>query len=156
MDKNQKVKIVEVDNLNSTLNELVDQLDSYLDGLYPGVDRGIRDLSKTKCLLIYMDGVVAACGGWKKYADKVAEVAVIFTKPKFRRLGLAETMIVEIERIVKAQNYHTLVLYTGFKQTAAIKLYEKLGFKKMRQNYPPYQNLTSVVCMSKSTLLQLL
>jgi ribosomal protein S18 acetylase RimI-like enzyme len=75
----------------------------------------------------------------------------MFVLPEARGLGLAQLVIKELEAEAKNQGFEVLILETLYKQTEAINLYQKTGFKIV-ENYEPYVGLLNSVCMSKSII----
>jgi GNAT superfamily N-acetyltransferase len=55
----------------------------------------------------------------------------------------------ELENWALEMGYRQAVLETGNKQVEAIAMYEKLGYSVI-PNYPPYENMTTSICMQKT------
>lgn len=102
-------------------------------------------------LIVYLDEKPVACGCFKKYNEKSVELKRMFVLPEARGLGLAQLVIKELEAEAKNQGFEVLILETLYKQTEAINLYQKTGFKIV-ENYEPYVGLLNSVCMSKSII----
>ena len=61
-------------------------------------------------MIVYADGAPAACGGIKPFDAHPAELKRIFVSPDFRRLGLAQRLIHELEAEALEQGYDHMVL----------------------------------------------
>ncbi len=95
------------------------------------------------------DGVPAGCGCLKQYDDRTVEVKRIFVDPAFRRLGIAGGVLRELEACAAAKGFDRAVLETGVRQSEAIRLYEKSGYRRI-ENYGPYKSMPSSVCFEKT------
>ncbi|KAA1376299.1 GNAT family N-acetyltransferase [Aeromicrobium fastidiosum] len=82
-------------------------------------------------VMIYVDDVPAAMGGWRRGGPGGAtdgEIKRMFVRPAFARRGLARTILAELERTAIAAGITRLVLETGTAQPEAIALYESSGY----------------------------
>lgn len=87
---------------------------------------------------------------------------------EFRRRGIAEKLVTEAERIAKYEwGYSDCYLYVEQRNKAAVKLYQKLGYKKLwvdkeattllpSTNGKLTSSSTNIVCMRKRLDLGLL
>jgi GNAT superfamily N-acetyltransferase len=87
---------------------------------------------------------------------------------QFRRKGIAEKLVKEVERIVRIEwGYDDCYLYVEERNKAGVKLYQKLGYKKMwidkdattllpSTNGKLENSSTNIVCMRKRLNLGLL
>ena len=80
-------------------------------------------------LVATVDGVPAACGGWRNLGDGRAEIKRMFTAAGFRNRGLARAVLAELERTAAAAGIEEIVLETGTVQPEAIALYESSGYR---------------------------
>lgn len=80
--------------------------------------------------MIYVGGVPAAMGGWRrgKLGADTAEVKRMYVRPQFARRGLARLILAELERSASDAGFARLVLETGTAQPEAISLYASSGF----------------------------
>ena len=99
-------------------------------------------------VVVCCNGLPVACGGLKRLDTSSAELKRIFVSPRFRRVGLAQRAIRELEDAALLQGYSRIVLETGTDMNAAISLYKKLGYN-MTDNYGPYVGDSACVCMAK-------
>ncbi len=102
----------------------------------------------TLAAVAYADGVPAACGGIKPLSPDTAELKRMFVKPHFRRLGLAQRIVRELEAAAREQGFSRMALETGADMSAAIALYRSLGYASI-ENYGPYAGNSACVCMVK-------
>jgi GNAT superfamily N-acetyltransferase len=80
-------------------------------------------------LVARLDGVPAACGGWRALGDGRAEIKRMFTASAYRNRGLARAVLAELERTAAAAGIEEIVLETGSVQPEAIALYESSGYR---------------------------
>jgi putative acetyltransferase len=119
----------------SSVISLIEQLDAYQKPLYPaeayhGID--INALSAENVFFAVArstEGQVVACGA---IVIELAygEVKRMFTVPSFRGRGIAGRVLTFLESEARARGCRQFVLETGFRQTEAIALYERFGYKR--------------------------
>ena len=97
-----------------------------------------------------VDGAAVATGALKPFDANTLEVKRMYTAEGYRGRGIAVTMLRELEAWGRDLGYDRLVLETGKRQTAAIRLYEKYGFDRMAENYGQYAGVDNSVCMERS------
>ncbi len=103
-------------------------------------------------ILIYHNNEAIACGSFKKYDDKTAELKRVFLKKECRGMGLAGKLIAKLEENARCNGFETMILETGKPLVAAGKLYEKLGYERI-SNYGQYADMPDSICMSKSLIV---
>ncbi|MET0450089.1 MAG: GNAT family N-acetyltransferase, partial [Aeromicrobium sp.] len=82
-------------------------------------------------VMVYVDDVPAAMGGWRRggpAGDTDAEIKRMYVRPAFTRQGLARAVLGELERSAAAAGITRLVLETGTAQPEAIALYLSSGY----------------------------
>ena len=94
-------------------------------------------------------GTPVACGAIKAYDETTAEVKRMYTTDAARGRGLAGEVLTALEDWARELNYRRLMLETGKRQTAAIRLYEKHGYRRLPENYGQYRGVANSVCMEK-------
>jgi len=92
--------------------------------------------------------IPVAYGSYKPLSAAAAELKRVFTREEYRGQRLSAKIISELEKDAAANGYLFLVLETGKPLTAAIRLYEKLGYEII-PNYGQYADLPLSLCMSK-------
>jgi GNAT superfamily N-acetyltransferase len=152
---NEKIKVVKTTSENPDFIFLIGTFDAYLWDRYPELKKDYWGNNliefNANVLIVYLDEKPVACGCFKKYNEKSVELKRMFVLPEARGLGLAQLVIKELEAEAKNQGFEVLILETLYKQTEAINLYQKTGFKIV-ENYEPYVGLLNSVCMSKSII----
>jgi len=90
-----------------------------------------------RLLLAQHEGKAAGCVAFYKFNDGVCEVKRMWLRPEFRgkKIGrlLMETLIEDARKL----GYQSMILNTVDILTAAISLYESLGFVKTEPYYAP-------------------
>ncbi len=81
--------------------------------------------------------------------DGSGELKRMFVHESARGLGIASTLLVEIERAARASGISVLQLETGPKQPEAIALYEKYGYAWI-PNFGHYVGDEDSYCMEKA------
>ena len=103
-------------------------------------------------VLIACDGDDAVgCAGLKRYSGSDAEVKRVWVDPPFRGNRIAQEMMILLEKKALEHGFSRLILQTRESMTEAVRLYEKLGYRRIR-NYPPYDRLEDAVCFARDLL----
>ncbi len=100
-------------------------------------------------VVFYVDEKAVGAGGFKEYQPGEVEIKRMFVHPEHRGKGIAFQILQELEKWARELNYSECILETGKKQPEAIALYQKSGYKIIK-NYGQYENVLNSVCMSKS------
>ena len=131
------------DAADPALLGLLQQLDSYLSGLYPAESNYALSLEALRqayavFVLAFVDDQVAGCGGFVKEDDQHAELKRMIVLPAFRGRAIGSRILVELESLVRAAGPHVARLETGISQPDAIRLFEKAGYHRRGPfgNYP--------------------
>ncbi len=141
-----------VDKANEAFRSLVLQLDEELAVQYGELQLqyGAHNQADTLLLAVvaYEDGKPAACGAIRDHGGGEVEIKRMYVSPEFRRQGLARRVLKELELAAHELGYVRAVLETGVKQSAAIALYQSMGYHIIG-NYGPYVGNVNSVCMGK-------
>jgi putative acetyltransferase len=118
---------------------LIEELERYLASLYPPESRHGYSVEKligeaVSFFLIRNDGIVVGCGGIQLFGAEYGEVKRMYVRPQFRGLGLGKLMLDHLTDYARSRGVGLLRLETGIHQHAAIKLYERSGFRSI----PPF------------------
>jgi GNAT superfamily N-acetyltransferase len=76
----------------------------------------------------FEDGVAVCCGGLKRLPDGACEVKKMFVVEAARGRGVAQALLVELERLARELGYAVARLDTGPRQTRAQRMYERAGY----------------------------
>lgn len=90
-------------------------------------------------LMAVYDGQVAGTVGLRKVADGIFEFTKMAVDEKFRRRGIAEAISYASFEKARQLGAQKVILYSNTKNAAAIKLYEKLGFRHLQPEQGVYQ-----------------
>lgn len=99
-------------------------------------------------LLVYVQGQAAACGSFKRKSEDTAEIKRLYVSEPFRGKGISRQIMQKLEQAAARQGFLRLVLQTREACTAAVHLYESMGYCRI-SNYPPYDRLPLAVCFEK-------
>jgi putative acetyltransferase len=118
---------------------LIAELEAYLVPLYPSESRHGYSVEKliaeeVAFFLIRDGGAAAGCGGIQLHGTEYGEIKRMYVRPQFRGLGFGKLMLDHLEDYARNQGIRLLRLETGIHQHAAIRLYERAGFRSI----PPF------------------
>lgn len=125
--------IVPENPTSAAVQELIAELDCYLEALYPPESRhglniaALQDQSVT-LFIARINEKLIGCGAIKLHTPGYAEVKRMYVRPDYRGKGVAREILKQLEVFAKQANIHTLRLETGIYQQEAIALYQKCGF----------------------------
>ncbi|EIA10315.1 GNAT family N-acetyltransferase [Flavobacterium frigoris] len=147
-----QIKIVKTTSENKDFIALVGALDKSLWEAYPELKsnywgNNIIELNPN-VVIVYVNDVAVACACFKKYNKDTIEIKRMFVSVEERGKGLAQNMLQELESWAKEKEFSFAVLETLYKQKAAIKMYQKVGYV-ITDNYAPYIGLENSICMRK-------
>jgi putative acetyltransferase len=144
--------ITRTDSDNPDFRGLVLLLDTELTSLYGELQKwhdqfNIIESNKT-VVVAYNGDLPVGCGCFKVFDDVSAEIKRMYVKPEYRGTGIAEKILLELEKWASELGNNFIVLETAIKQPAAIRFYTRLNYKKI-ENYGPYIGIESSICMRK-------
>lgn len=130
-------------------------LDATLDAVAGGKDRRADYIPYNQrddlhdVLIAYDDAQrPTGCAALRRIDDDTAEVKRVFVHDSHRCQGFGTQLMTALENLAKAQGYHRLILETGEPLTAAMQLYQKLGYTII-PGYGPYATMDDAICMMK-------
>jgi GNAT superfamily N-acetyltransferase len=138
-------------------HELVERVQQEYVRRYGGRDGAVVDPAEFEpplgsFLVAEVDGVPAACGGWRVHDDGGApgtvEVKRVYVEPAFRRRGLAALVMTAIEEDAAAAGHRAVVLNSGNRQPEALALYAGLGYAPI-PGYGVYAGMPGAVFLGK-------
>lgn len=134
-------RIERVDPLHADAQGLLAQAALDLQPLYPALfgpglppPTNLPALPRSAYLLAYVGTVAAGSAALHPLSDTLAEVRRVYVPPAWRRRGVASALMVALEDEARALGYGVLRLETGARQSAALTLYQGLGWRRI----PPF------------------
>ena len=145
-------RIVKATSENPDFVDLIKALDESLWERYPELKsdywgNNILELNPN-VVILYIEDKAVGCGCFKKYDINTIEIKRMSVSPEARGMGLAQTILLELEGWAHDLGYSFSVLETLYKQKEAIALYQKTGYNIV-DNYEPYVGLENSICMRK-------
>jgi GNAT superfamily N-acetyltransferase len=116
------------------LRALIAELEEVLAAEYPPEQRHGLSLDAIfqphiRFFVARVDGRAAGCGGVALFAD-FAEVKRMYVRPEARGRGVADAVLARVEAETRAAGLAVLRLETGDRQLAAMRFYERAGFRR--------------------------
>ncbi len=113
---------------------LVAELEEILAAEYPAEQRhGLRLEAifqpHIRFFVARLDGVAVGCGGVALFDDFV-EVKRMYVREGARGRGVADALLERLEAEARTAGLHVLRLETGDRQFAALRFYERTGFRR--------------------------
>ena len=144
--------LIRTDSSDTDFQKLVNLLDAELrirDGDDNAFYAQFNKIDALKhALVAYVNNKPVGCGAFKPFTDSSVEIKRMFVDPDYRKQGIAQQVLTELEKWAAELGNKNCVLETGQKQPEAIKLYLKSGYVRI-PNYGQYANVENSVCMQK-------
>lgn len=114
-------------------------------------------------LVAYVQGVAAACGGYRAHDIDMVEIKKLYTSPQYRSRGLGRQVLSALERRAVGQGTRGAVLESGARNEAALALFNTAGYRPTARyvngrdpqiNRPFFKDLSSLhlsSCPSSAT-----
>lgn len=99
-------------------------------------------------IVVYKEDKPIGCGCFLDLGEGVAEIKRVFVLPEYRGQGVATKLVKALEGWAADEGYTSLVLETGIKEEAAMRLYQKLGYHEI-PNYGFYREVPVSICYGK-------
>ena len=118
---------------------LIEELEAHLASFYPAESRhgfSVQKLidQRVAFFVLRADGQPAGCGGVMLVGSDYGELKRMYVRPQFRGAGFGELLLRQLAAHAQAHGVPRLRLETGLQQLAAIRLYERFGFRRI----PPF------------------
>lgn len=139
----------DLNHIRTLFREYQNWLDA--DICFQGFQEELQNLAeKYDCILLaHFNDTVCACVGFcPSDTNKVCEIKRLYVRERFRKLGIARTLVEESLKRAKDAGYLKMQLETLQHLNPAIKLYESLGFT--HSGTSDDNPLDQIVCMEKS------
>jgi putative acetyltransferase len=140
---------------HSDASALILELERYLASLYAPESRHGFSVERLVAedvpfFLLREDGEPAGCGGIKLFHEQLAygELKRMYVRPAFRGRGFGRLILDHLAQFARDQGITLLRLETGIHQTAAIRLYEQAGFRRIPP-FGPYTNDPVSLCYER-------
>jgi putative acetyltransferase len=122
-----------VPHATDDMRALISELDRILSGEYSPEQRHGLALEAIftpdiRFFLARLNGLPVGCGGVAFFAD-FAEVKRMYVRDVARGRGVAQAVLTRIEREARDSGFVLLKLETGVRQIAALRFYERAGFR---------------------------
>lgn len=117
--------------------QLIRELSAELAALYQTSDgsAGFKpedvEVPRAAFLIARHNGYPVGCGAMRPIDETTVEVKRMYTRPDYRRKGVGQAILAEIERLAHEFGYTTIKLQTGPKQPDAAALYERVGYYRI-------------------------
>lgn len=133
---------------------LIDELQTHLESFYPPESRHGFSVERliaegVAFFVLRADGQAAGCGGIKLVGTEYGELKRMYVRPQFRGAGFGEMLVEHLAAHTRAHGLTLLRLETGIHQKAAIRLYERVGFRRIPP-FGPYTNDPVSLCYEKA------
>lgn len=130
---------------NEEIRALVQELDAELSANYPPEQRhglGLDAIFKPhiRFFVARVNGKPMGCGGVALFAD-FAEVKRMYVRPEARGNGVADAIMAQLAAETLGAGLKVLRLETGTEQIAAMRFYERSGFRACGP-FEPYSSMT--------------
>jgi putative acetyltransferase len=121
---------------------LLAELDRYLGSLYAPHENHILDVASLRSpeitfLVAAHEAGLVGCGAVRRMPGepstdglRYAEVKRMIVRPSMRGHRIGEQILTCLEATVRAEGVHLSLLETGALQTAAVRLYERCGYRR--------------------------
>jgi len=132
-----ELEIARADPAAAPVRELLDELDEYLNRLYPPESNHpepLEALRRPQVIFLCARNAagVAGCAAAKLVDDgqeHYGELKRIFVKPALRGRGIARDLVAALEQELRARGVVLVRLEAGVRQPEALALYRKLGYR---------------------------
>jgi putative acetyltransferase len=133
MQSANKISVELVPSATDDVRALVDELDQILSAEYPPEQRHGLALDaifrpNIRFFLARLNGAAVGCGGVAWFAD-FAEVKRMYVRDVGRGRGVAPALLARIQTEARDAGFALLRLETGVRQAAALRFYQRAGFR---------------------------
>ena len=104
-------------------------------------------------LVAFVDGAPAGCGAWRVHEPGVVEIKRVYVEPAYRRRGLAQRIVAELEWSAGRAGHRAVVLNSGNRQPEALALYAAAGYEPVPA-FGVYATAPGAVFLGKDLALE--
>ncbi|MFN8495600.1 MAG: GNAT family N-acetyltransferase [Caldilineaceae bacterium] len=132
-----QITVAVEDVRNEDAEQLMNELSAELAALYQVGDgsAGFKaedvEVPRAAFLIARHNGYPVGCGALRPLDETTVEVKRMYTRSEYRRAGVAQAILAEMDRLALAFGYTTIKLQTGPKQLNAAALYERVGYYRI-------------------------
>lgn len=128
---------------NSDKEGIIKLVSDVLFEIFNAEARNIDDLSDIKneyfsnngaFYVAEIDGRIIGVIGVRQERDKVARLRRMVVHKEYRKLKIGQRLLNKVFGFCKSRNYEKIILSTYPQMTAALKFYEKNGFKEFKRD----------------------
>ncbi|MFJ3249385.1 GNAT family N-acetyltransferase [Streptomyces sp. NBC_01788] len=105
--------------------------------------------SVARYLLARKDDQAVGCCAVQPIGAEIWELKRMFVSPAARGTGVADLLLAEAEQLASGLGGRLVRLETGVRQPAAMRLYERTGYRRIA-NYSPHDEDPLSVCYEKA------
>ena len=146
------LRFIKTDASNQAFKELSGLFDAFLvdiDGDQFDFYSNLNNVFLEHVLVFYENEIAVGCGGFKINDSNLPELKRMFVHPEYRKKGISNILLTELELWIKELNFKEIVLETSPKLETAIALYKKFGYVQI-PNYGIYIGEENSICMKKT------
>ncbi|MDQ0920280.1 GNAT family N-acetyltransferase [Paenibacillus sp. V4I5] len=116
--------------------QLIRELSTELGVIYDsdgsaGFNPSDIEVPRAAFVVARIEGHPVGCGALRPLDDTTVEVKRMYTRSDYRRKGVAQAILAEIDRLAIEFGYSNIKLQTGPKQPEAAALYERVGYHRI-------------------------
>jgi putative acetyltransferase len=128
---------------------LISELQTHLESFYPPESRHGFSVEKliasgVAFFVLRADGQPAGCGGILLVGQEYGELKRMYVRPEFRGRDYGRLLIDGLAAHARSHGITLLRLETGIHQQAAIRLYERYGFRRIPPFGPYFEDPVSL------------